>query len=238
VHLALIGRNLERLTKVAKECEAKGSTVSMHQADVVDRTLMTTTITQQDEKTPFDIIIANAGISPLEVEGMSLEESTRTILSTNIDGVVNTIFPPLEAMKTRKKGQIVIMSSLASYMAINGSYGGSKSAVRALGETLRSQLKYHNIGVTVLCPGFIKTPMTAKSKRKLPGLIDLEPAMQIMFKAIKQNKAVVAFPRGSFYMAWIIHLLPADLRIVALNYFAGLFLVHLLWESPVTLICT
>jgi len=181
---------------------------------------MNTVIKQQDEKTPFDLIIANAGISHLEVEGMSLEDSTRAIISTNIDGVVNTIFPPLEAMKKRQKGQIVIMSSLASFMAIHGAYGGSKAAVRILGESLRSILKNYNIGVTILCPGFIKTPMTAKAKHKLPGLINLQPAMKIMFKAIKENKPMVAFPLVSYYLAWIIYVLPSEFRIIVLNYYA------------------
>jgi len=191
------------------------------QVDVTDKALMAKLIQEQDNKTPFDLVLANAGISPLEVSSLSFQDASRAIFETNIDGVLNTVLPLIGPMKIRNKGQIVLMSSLASYFPLNGAYSGSKAAVRLYGENLRILLKRFNIGVTILCPGFVRTPMTAKSKSKLPGIIDLEPAMKIMFKAIRENQAVVVFPKLYFYLCFMIAALPAELRIYIANLFAS-----------------
>ena len=95
---------------------------------------------------------------------------------TNITGVVNTIFPLLTAMRSRGKGQIAIVSSLASFMPMGGSaaYSASKAAVRMYGEGLRLVLRRDGINVNVICPGYIESPMTAVQKvgsRRLHFLI-------------------------------------------------------------------
>src|SRR5690606_29389831 len=120
VKLLLTGRNLERLKKVAAECMAKGAMVETDLLSVTNADSMTDWITQEFMAKPIDLVIANAGISGGTdggngmFDGESTEQSRR-IFDVNLTGVLNTIHPLLPLMEKRGKGQIAIISSLASF---------------------------------------------------------------------------------------------------------------------------
>ena len=126
---------------------------------------------------PRDLVIANAGISwgtgsPTGGDDTVPVEDpvqVREIMAVNIDGVVNTVLPALGQMldgsapKSGGRGQIAIMSSLAGFRGLPSAptYGASKAAVRSWGEGLRGHLARHGVKVSVICPGFVESPMPA-----------------------------------------------------------------------------
>ena len=112
---------------------------------------------------PVDILIANAGIgmenSALSFRGEDFEAQVRV----NLIGVANSVAAVLPGMIERKRGHLVAISSLASYrgLPLMAGYCASKSGVNALFESLRLELAPLGIDTTIICPGWIKTPLTA-----------------------------------------------------------------------------
>jgi len=210
--LALSGRSESRLDDVSKICKSKGAVVISKIIDVKDQSKMKIWIEQVDAENEIDLIIANAGISAGTGDNQSSEseEQIRDIFDTNLYGVLNTINPMIPTMKSRKLGQIAIISSLASFRGFPSApaYCASKAAVRIYGESLRAQLKSHNIGVSVICPGFIKSGITDKNKFKMPFLMDAEKAAVIISNNLSKNKGRISFPFIMFFSAWILSVLP------------------------------
>lgn len=213
VRLALGGRNRARLSDVAGECQEKGAVVTDVCVDVADRAAMQHWIEQEDEKQPLDLVIANAGISGGTGGGGESAEQARKIFDINVTGVFNTIDPILPRMIERGRGQIAIMSSLASFCGWPGApaYSASKAAVRTYGEALRGAVAQHGIGVSVICPGFIETPMTAVNDYKMPFMMDADRAAAITARGLEQNRARIAFPLRTYMIAGFIGLLPAGI---------------------------
>lgn len=208
------GRNHPRLQIVADHCTKAGAEARPACVDVTNPKEMTDWITPLQQKQPLDLIIANAGISGGTAEdGIESDQQVRDILRTNVEGVVNTISPALPAMQTAKHGQIAIISSIAGFRGFPGApaYCASKGAVRLYGEALRGLLKADGISVSVVCPGYIKTPMTDANNFSMPLMIDSEKAADIIRKGLAKNKARIAFPWLLYSVVWWLSLLPAGL---------------------------
>ncbi|MDR2527354.1 MAG: SDR family NAD(P)-dependent oxidoreductase [Rickettsiales bacterium] len=212
VNLFLFGRNEERLKDVVCVCEKRGAKVNYNMVDVRDKDKMKELITDLDNKNNIDLVIANAGISAGTFGGDEPNEDVYTIFDINIYGVLNTIEPLIPKMIERKKGQISIISSMSSFIGMSGcpAYSSSKSCVSHYGEALRGYLKQYNIRVSVICPGFIRTPLTAKNKFAMPLIMDVDKASGIIKKGIVKNKGMIAFPFSIYILLKFIRLLPFD----------------------------
>ena len=112
VTLLLMGRDENRLRKIAVKCREKGAEAEISVVDVTDRCAMHDAIFDLDNKYPIDLAIANAGISGVSGGAEDPTEEIYNGFNVNVNGVLNTILPAAEKMKERKFGQIAIMSSL------------------------------------------------------------------------------------------------------------------------------
>jgi len=205
IHLSLSGRSEERLSAVAAECRACGATTTTALVDVTDRDSMRTWIGVTDDHHPIDLVIANAGISGGTHGGPETPEQTRAIFAVNLDGVLNVVLPTVPRMTARGRGQIAIISSLAGYRGLPGApaYSGSKTAVRAWGEGLRGDLLPQGVKVNVVMPGFIKTPMTDANRFSMPFLMSAEKAAAIIQRGLAADRARIAFPFPTAFVAWL-----------------------------------
>lgn len=210
VRLALGGRNRERLEAVAAGCRASGAEVTTGVLDVTDAAGLAAWIEREDRIAPLDLIIANAGASAGTGSGGETAEQARRIFAVNLDGVVNTLQPAIRLMAARGHGQLALMSSLASFRGFPGApaYCASKAAVRVYGEALRGALARHGIAVSVICPGFVRTPMTAVNKFPMPFLMKADRAAAIIRRGLARRKARIAFPRRLYAMTWLLAALP------------------------------
>src|SRR3546814_12235413 len=100
-------------------------------------------------------------------------------------------------MRPRRRGQIAIMSSLAAFRGFPGApaYCASKAAVRIWGEALRGMLGREGIEVSVICPGYVKSRMTAHNDFPMPLLMEAGRAAAIICRGLAANKARIVFPR-------------------------------------------
>lgn len=212
VYLALNGRNAERLAGVAQKCRDKGAEVQTALVDVTKTQFMKEWIEGENQEMPFDLVIANAGISggtSGHSEGEPVSQA-RQIFDVNLNGVLNTVEPVLDDMLLRKKGQIAIISSLAGYRGWPGApaYSASKGAVRFYGEGLRGALKGSGVQVNVICPGFVKSRITDQNDFKMPFKMSAEKAAQIIISGLEKNKGRIAFPMPTLFVSWFLSILP------------------------------
>lgn len=197
VNLSISGRNRERLEDVARLCREKGATLITRVVDVTDRTAMAAWMEDVDECHPLELVIANAGISAVRTDDPGLaEENTREVFAVNLAGVLNTVLPVIPRMQDRGQGHLALMSSLAGFLGLPNApaYSASKVAVRAFGEALRPRLARDGVGVSVICPGFVRTPLTAANRFPMPLLMEPETAARIIQQGLARNQALIAFP--------------------------------------------
>ncbi|PCI54928.1 MAG: short-chain dehydrogenase [Alphaproteobacteria bacterium] len=210
--LGLTGRNQARLDAVTLTCQEKGAHVIASVLDVTDRLKMEQWLLALDDEHPIDLVIANAGISA-GTGGVLVGEDpaqVRHVFDVNLHGVLNTVEPVQGRMLVRGKGQIALMSSLAGYRGWPGApaYCGSKAAVKVYGESLRGVLKKTGIRVNVVCPGFVKSRITACNEFPMPFLVDAERAAEIISKGLRKNQGRIVFPFIPGLMSWFCMVLP------------------------------
>lgn len=218
-HLWLTGRNQSRLETIAERCRDKGAAVSGQQLDVQDAAAMATFVAKADTAKPLDLVIANAGISGGTGGGGESDAQAREIFDINLSGVLNTIHPAIEHMRPRRHGQIAVMSSLAALRGFPGApaYSASKAAVKVYAESLRGALSIDGIGVSAICPGFVKSRMTAVNEFPMPFLMDSDEAARIILAGLRKNKTVIAFPLPMYWAVSFLSLLPPALAVRLLS---------------------
>lgn len=210
--LFLTGRNEARFTTVADACKAQGARVETCLIDVTSRDVLADWLLQMDQIAPIDLVVANAGISGGTggAKNGSWIEADYKIFEVNVMGVLNTILPLIPRMMDRQAGQIAIMSSLAGFSGWPGApgYSASKAGVRVYGEALRGTLASSSIGVSVICPGFVESRMTAVNDYKMPFFMDASRAATLIAKGLSENRARVAFPWPTATVSGLLGLLP------------------------------
>lgn len=208
--LALTGRDAARLDAVADRCRRKGARVTASVLDVANREAMAAWLAMVDDRFPVDLVVANAGISAGAGGGVESEEQARRVLSVNIDGVLNSVYPLLPRMRSRRRGQIALMASQASFRGLPGApaYCASKAAVRVFGEALRGDLAGEGLGVTVICPGFVKSRITDANDFPMPFLMDADKAARVIRRGLARNAARISFPWPVAAAVWLLALLP------------------------------
>ena len=213
ITLSLTGRDRGRLEAAADACRAEGAEVHAEVLDVLDRQSFAAWIKEVDARTPLDLVVANAGISAGTGGGGEGDEQANEIFAINVQGVANTIQPALDAMTRRGRGQIGIMSSLASFRGFPGApaYCASKAAVRIWGESLRGSLHGNGVAVSVICPGYVRTPMTDVNDFPMPFLIEAEKAARIIRRGLAKNKARIAFPWPLYAVVQLLAAAPPGL---------------------------
>ena len=145
------------------------------------------------------MVVANAGVGgELVIAEQSGEspEVAREIFETNVMGVVNTVVPLLPRFVARSRGHVVIMSSLAALVALPEAhaYSASKAAVRVYGHALGHLLASFNVRVSVVCPGFVETPMSASLPGSRPLLWSAERAANTIVAGLSRGKREICFP--------------------------------------------
>ncbi len=210
VKLYLSGRNQERLDKVVELCKDKGAEVFVEIIDVADKNAMFNWVIDCDAKSELDLVIANAGISKGSMGGDESPEQTYSIFDTNIGGVLNTVLPIIDIMKNRGRGQIAIMSSIASYKGLPSApaYSASKSCIRTWGEALRGQLAKFGVEVSVICPGFVKSRITDANTCPMPFIMPADKAANIIKDRLEKNWGKIVFPWQMAFVMWLLGALP------------------------------
>ena len=218
VTLFLGGRDQTRLQAVADQCRERGADVHCWVGDVTDEQGMREWIVNSDQQRPLNLVIANAGVALGASTVAGLHQAAKQSYAINVNGVFNTVHPALEVMAERRpypvsNAQVAVMSSIMGFagMARSPAYASSKAAVKHYGEALRGAFRNMGIGVSVICPGYVASPLTRQNKSSMPFLIPANKAAAIIARGLARNKARITFPWQVMLIARIYINLPAFL---------------------------
>jgi len=174
-----------------------------------------------DRTHPVDLLIANAGVMAGRPPDGTIEspEASYSLLEINVLGVLNSIHPLLSKMIVRGRGQIGIVSSIAGFIPLPDapSYGASKAAILSYGLGLRSLLHTQGISVSVICPGYVKTPMMAQESGWKPFALEPAAAASLIARGLARNRPIITFPLLFSLMTRIGGLLPDRLRRLSMD---------------------
>jgi len=217
VVLHLAGRDAARLAEVEAGCRSRGAEVRTRVLEVTDASAMAAWIAAAGR---LDLVVANAGISA-GTGGRQPETAaqTRSIFAVNLDGMLNTVLPALDTMAVQEadavgvRGRIAVVASVAAFVAGPGApaYCAAKAAVDFWTVATACAARKGGILLTSVCPGYVRTAMTAKNTFPMPGLMDADRAAGIILRGIAAGRRRVVFPWWIGLAARILGLLPPRL---------------------------
>ena len=170
--------------------------------DVTDPAGLQDAVRQVETKLgPVDLLVANAGVGYETTAANYNVEAMNHIIGVNLIGVSNSIGAVLPGMVERKRGHLVGISSIASYRGLPRMLGycASKAGVNALMEGLRVELTPLGIHTTIVCPGWVRTPLTDRLEGEMEHLIEVEDAAREIAYAIRRKLWFYTFPSA---MRW------------------------------------
>ena len=159
----------------------------------------------------IEICVFCTGIhDPKSEKSLNLEK-IKKIMEVNYFGTINSINSVYNYFKEKKSGHISMVSSVAGYRGLpaGGAYCASKSALTTYAESLYFDMKRFNVRVSVVHPGFIKTPMTDQNDFPMPMIKTSEFAANEMFKGLtKSNSFEIHFPKSFTFVMKILKIMP------------------------------
>ncbi len=213
--IGLLARRKELLDKLKHKCEKAGGTARVFACDVTNEDAVLAAAEEFiHEFEHIDILIANAGIGGNNAETRALQPlAVKKVIDINLLGAVNSVGSVLPRMLKRGKGHLVAISSLAGFRGLpkSAAYSASKAGMTAFFESVRLDTRHSGVDVTIIQPGFIKTPLTSGREARMPFLMDLSDAIPLFIRAIEKKKRFAAFPwqlatvvrAGKFMPSWL-----------------------------------
>ena len=218
-NVVISARRLENLTMLASTVEARrasGKLIPVSCDVTSDESVRDAVAQMIDLAGVPEVIILNAGFyEPCELSEATLEHF-HTTLNVNFHGVVRCfleIFPHLRNKETTSNPHLVIVSSVAGYSGLPraAAYGSSKAALTHLAESIKPECNAIGIDVTVVNPGFVKTPLTDLNEFPMPFIIDVDTAAKAMYKGLASRRFEVTFPRRFTWIMKFLRILPYPL---------------------------
>ena len=159
----------------------------------------------------IDLCIFSTGTYDPKTEKEINLKSIENVMRVNFFGTLNCIKVVENHLKNKKEGHIAIMSSVAGYRGLPNSsgYGPSKAALINLSESLYFDFKKYKVRISLISPGFIKTPLTDKNKFKMPFIKSTQFAANKIYNGlIKSNSFEITFPKELTILMKIFKVLP------------------------------
>ena len=206
-------RNESALDTLVREC---GDRVQALPLDVTDRQANRWAAEEISRRMGgLDIVFLNAGTCEyVDVASFDSALFERTIRS-NFLSMVYGIEAALPLLRQSPAPQLVGMSSTVAYRGLPRSeaYGASKAAIKNLFESLQIDLAREAFRVSVVCPGFVRTPLTDRNDFPMPFRIEADEAARRIVDGIEAGKSEIHFPRRFSLLFKLMTLLPDRLYI-------------------------
>lgn len=205
--LALSARNPVRLAELAGSLGALALPLDVGQADQ----LQAAHARLQAEWGGLDVAILNAGtyapVSAKDIQPGWADE----LMRTNLLGIMDAVACVLPDMLHAGQGHIVLVGSVAGYRGLPKAlaYGPSKAALINFAESLFLDVARAGIGVTLVSPGFVRTPLTAQNDFRMPALMEPDEAARRILAGLARGKFEIHFPRRFTLLLKCLRLLPA-----------------------------
>ncbi len=164
-----------------------------------------------------------ARYAPMRARDFDLAQA-HAIVDANLGGVLNGVAAVLPMLMRQRHGGIALVASVAGYRGLPKSlvYGPTKAALINLAESLYLDLHPENIGVWLVSPGFVDTPMTAVNDFRMPALVDPDEAADAILDGLRRGNFEIHFPKRFTLWMRLLRLLPQRLYFMAVRRFTGL----------------
>jgi short-subunit dehydrogenase len=221
--VALTARSADKLESLKAEINAAGGTAIIAAGDVTGEKAMADLVAIIEAHGPIALAVFNAG-NYWENSGKTLEMKTfKDTYEINVFGVLNGMIPVVERFKQRKRGHVVIVSSVSGYTGLPkaSAYASSKAAMINMAECLWFDFMQMNIGIQIVTPGFIDTPLTEKNDFSMPALMPVDKAARRLADGLKTQAFEITFPRRFTWFLKLLAKLPYPLYFRAIQYTTG-----------------
>jgi len=209
--VAISGRRDGPLAEVAAEAADKPGKVLAFPLDVTDRAAVAKTAKEiEDRIGPLHLVVFNAGThQKMRADEFSADVFEK-LIDVNVMGVVHGIETILPRFLDRKNGHIAVVSSVAGYRGLPyaSAYGATKSALITMCESLKPELDAAGITLSVINPGFVRTPLTDKNDFSMPFLMEPEAAADRIADGLAVRKFEITFPRRFTWCLKVTRCLP------------------------------
>ncbi len=209
--VALAARRVDRIESLADEIRRGGGAAIACPCDVAEPSQIRDAVARtESELGPVDLLIANAGVSDRTVVHSFDPYGVEWMTRVNYFGAVHAVGAVLPGMLDRDRGHLVAIGSLAGYRGLprTAAYGASKAAVFNFFESLRIDLRGTGVDVTVITPGYVRSEMTDKNAHTMPFLLEMDDAVDRMYRAIRARTPLLTYPRPLSTLAWFAQALP------------------------------
>src|SRR5262245_10438463 len=199
--VAMTARRRDLLDEIAGGADR--SRVLVAPADVTDRAAVTAAArTIEDAWGGIDLAVFNAG-------GVVDDDFVAT-MALNYFSIVYGIEAVVPGMAARRRGHIAAVASLAGYRPapVRTEYGASKAAAIYLLDGLRFTLEPQGVRVTVINPGFVRTPLTSRNNFTMPFLVEADDAAERIVRGLERGKKEIHFPAPMSWAAKVLRVLP------------------------------
>lgn len=157
-----------------------------------------------------ELVILNAGDhQPVNLNDFDPSVFER-LMKVNFHGVINCLSAIIPTFCQRRSGQIGVVASVAGYQGLPtaSAYGASKAALINASEALYPELKLQGIDLSLINPGFVRTPLTDQNTFEMPFLMDVQPAAKAMINGLHKKHFEIAFPRRFVFILKCLKWLP------------------------------
>ena len=212
--VGLAARRRDALESVVAEIGASGGRAAAFPCDVGERASVHEAAARCARTLgPVDLLVANAGVSENTFVRSFDAVAAEAILRVNFLGAIYAVEAVLPAMLERGRGQLVAVGSLVGLggLPLSAAYSASKAALMDFFEALRVDLAGTGVAVTVIAPGYIRTPLTDRNAHPMPFLMDVDDAVDVMLRAIRSRRRLAMFPWQLAWPRWMAQVLPRGL---------------------------
>ena len=195
--LAAQGVNVAASARNAEALAVLGANINSYPVDVTDAEKVAFAFRQiEKDLGPIDLIIAGAGTYTAVTASDIKPDLFKRMLDVNYLGVVNVLAAALPTFRARKNGHISWIASVAGYRGLPkaSAYGPTKAALINLAESLKPELDNDGVHISVINPGFVRTPMTAQNDFEMPFLMESADAASATIAGLAKGKFEVAYP--------------------------------------------
>lgn len=210
--VAASARTARDLAELAGEAPGR---IHAFQLDVTDEAAVRDTVARiEAEFGPIDLAVLNAGTYRRDSAARFDAAAFRATVDVNLMGSVHCLAALMPPMLVRKGGHIAVVSSVSGFVGLPGAaaYGATKAALINMCEALYPELSAQNVRLSLICPGFVDTPLTKKNDFAMPFMIPADAAVDHIMAGLKSRRFETAFPWKMVLSMRLLAALPERLR--------------------------
>lgn len=208
VHVS--ARTESDLEELAQEAVSLDGKIHPRPLDISNADACADVIQQIKNDGPIGLVVLNAGTHiPTPAKDFQLD-AVNTLIDVNLRGTTNCLAPAMQVMRDQGYGRIGVVASVAGYKGLPSAaaYSATKAGTIALCESLHPELKAEGVSLSVINPGFVRTPLTDKNDFPMPFLMEVDDAVSRIINGLSGDTFEIAFPTRFVLILKFLRLLP------------------------------